>query len=84
MRAGLLRVSADLLDVVYTCQRRQAWYRDEALVSGEPPLHVVGWLDRAAFWRAWSSAGGLANCSIIGDIRNSRIANVRLRFTRWT
>ena len=27
---------------------------------------------------------GTANCSIIGDIRNSRIANIWLRFARWT
>lgn len=47
MRAGLPRVSADLLDVVYTCQSRQAWYRDEALVNGEPPLHFVGSLNLA-------------------------------------
>jgi Zn-dependent peptidase ImmA (M78 family) len=47
MGAGLPRVSADLLDVVYTCQSRQAWYRDEALVNGEPPLHFVGSLSLA-------------------------------------
>lgn len=36
------RLSADLLDVIYTCQTRQAWYRDEALVNGETPLLFVG------------------------------------------
>lgn len=35
LRAGPPRLSADLLDVVYTCQSRKAWYRDEALVNGE-------------------------------------------------
>ena len=47
MRPGLPRLSADLLDVVYTCQSRQAWYRDEAQVTGEPPLPFVGSLSLA-------------------------------------
>jgi Zn-dependent peptidase ImmA (M78 family) len=40
-------VSADLLDVVYTCQARQEWYRDHQLLNGEPPLAFVGGADRA-------------------------------------
>lgn len=39
---GLPRVSANLLDVVYACQSRQAWYRDEALLNGDSPLPFVG------------------------------------------
>lgn len=39
---GMPRLSADLLDVIYTCQTRQTWYRDEALVNGESPLAFVG------------------------------------------
>lgn len=39
---GVPRLSADLLDVIYTCQTRQAWYRYKALVSGETPLAFVG------------------------------------------
>lgn len=35
-------VSADLLDVVYTCQARQEWYRDHQLLNGEPPHIFVG------------------------------------------
>lgn len=35
-------VSADLLDVVYTCQARQEWYRDHQLLNGEAPLAFVG------------------------------------------
>jgi Zn-dependent peptidase ImmA (M78 family) len=35
-------VSADLLDVVYTAQARQEWYRDHQLLNGEPPLAFVG------------------------------------------
>lgn len=35
-------VSADLLDVVYTCQARQEWYRDHQLLNGEPALAFVG------------------------------------------
>ena len=35
-------VSADLLDVIYACERRQEWYRDNQLLEGEPPLAFVG------------------------------------------
>ncbi len=45
---GVPRLSADLLDVIYTCQARQAWYRDEALVTGETPLPFVGSVTLAA------------------------------------
>lgn len=39
---GAPRLSADLLDVIYACQARQTWYRDEAMVNGEAPLPFVG------------------------------------------
>ena len=35
-------VSADLLDVIYACERRQEWYRDNQILEGEPPLPFVG------------------------------------------
>lgn len=41
MGHGVPHLSADLLDVIYTCQTRQAWYRDEALVNGEASLPFV-------------------------------------------
>ena len=34
--------SADLLDVIYTCERRQEWYRDNQILEGEAPLDFVG------------------------------------------
>lgn len=34
--------SPDLLDIVYTCQQRQAWFRDYALITGQSPLPFVG------------------------------------------
>lgn len=40
------RPSPDLLDTVYACQERQAWYRDFALVNGAPPFSFVGVLTR--------------------------------------
>ncbi len=42
MGQGVPRLSADLLDVIYTCQTRQTWYREEALVNSETPLPFVG------------------------------------------
>lgn len=35
-------VSADLLDVVYTSQSRQEWFRDHQLLNGEAALAFVG------------------------------------------
>lgn len=35
-------VSSDLLDVIYACERRQEWYRDNQVLEGEPPLPFVG------------------------------------------
>ncbi|WP_257494736.1 hypothetical protein [Actinomyces wuliandei] len=40
--AGVRDPSADLLETIYLCQRRQDWYRDEALEAGAAPLDLVG------------------------------------------
>lgn len=40
--AGVREPSADLLEAIYLCQRRQDWYRDEALELGATPLDFVG------------------------------------------
>ncbi|MGE0023939.1 MAG: ImmA/IrrE family metallo-endopeptidase [Hyphomicrobium sp.] len=37
-----LRPSGDLLDMIYACQQRQDWYRDQARAAGEPALRFVG------------------------------------------
>ncbi|MDX2018363.1 MAG: ImmA/IrrE family metallo-endopeptidase [Planctomycetota bacterium] len=36
------RPSPDLLDTIHLCQQRQDWYRQNALVLGEPPIEFVG------------------------------------------
>ena len=39
---GVSRPSPDLLDAIYLCQRRQAWYRDYAEGVGEDAKRFVG------------------------------------------
>ena len=39
---GVQRPSPDLLDMIYLCQRRQAWYQDYAERLGEEPRPFVG------------------------------------------
>ena len=39
---GVQRPSPDLLDMLYLCQRRQAWYQDYALSVHDAPLAFVG------------------------------------------
>lgn len=34
--------SSELIDTIYTCQRRQAWYREYLVSAGGAPLELVG------------------------------------------
>lgn len=44
---AVARPSPNLLDMLYACQERQAWYRDFAQVTGQPPRAFVGRADRS-------------------------------------
>jgi Zn-dependent peptidase ImmA (M78 family) len=59
--------SADLLDTVYLCQQRQAWYRDYALSIGEEPLAFIGSACLTSDTKVTADAMGRALGFHVGD-----------------
>ena len=45
--ASLRRPSPDSLEVIFDAQRKQAWYREQLLQDGTPPLPYVGRFDKS-------------------------------------
>jgi Zn-dependent peptidase ImmA (M78 family) len=45
--SGVVQPSADLLDTLFHCIERQDWYRSFAQINQEPPVALVGALDRS-------------------------------------
>ena len=80
----LARPSADLLDAVYLCQRRQDWYREHARASGERPLPFVG---SARLAGATVAAAGAMRAALGLDAeaagaRRTALETLRLLITR--
>ena len=69
------RPSADLLDTIYLCQQRQAWYRDNARMEGEPPLGFVGSASRSD---AIEAVAGQIRTALRFDLEERR------RLSSWT
>ena len=65
--AGVAGPSADLLDTIYLCQRRQDWYRDYALDAGAEQIDFVGSVTITAPPEA--VAGRMRDLLRIGDHR---------------
>ena len=71
---GVERPSPDLLDTLYVCQQRQAWYREYAMAMREPALPFVGSIDRHA---QTQDAANLIRHALGFDIEQRR------QFSRW-
>lgn len=73
--ARLSRLSVDLLDTIYLCQRHQGWYHDYATSMDEPPHPFVG-----------SARAGDAIVAPAAEMRQALGFGLeaRTRFATWT
>ncbi len=68
------RPSGNLLDTIYLCQRRQDWYREEALGTGEPRRDFVG---SATLEEGWEQVATRVRGALVFDLEE------RARLSTW-
>lgn len=79
--ASVSHPSPDLLDTIYTCQRRQDWYLEQAAEDGQEPLSWVGSLSAAI---APVTAAGAIRAVVDTASANRRTLTMEAAFSQLT
>ncbi len=78
--SDIAKPSPDLLDTIYLCQQRQAWYREELLASGAHPLSFVGSLNTTAHF---GTAAHLIRGALAFDVSERRFSRPDAAFRQF-